>query len=374
MPLPLRIQARRAALFAACLSASSLAQAQGYSAQFFAAPSGLSNYHGAGLNDSGLVAAYGYTPAFRTRSFFYDTAVSATPLPALVPAEFQVAYATSAVNNAGQAAGSASTGSVANAMLWAAPGSAGTPTGTLGGTNSQALGLNNAGVMVGYADTATTAFRPALFTASGIVDIGATAINGLAYDLSDSGLAVGLADLGQGHNNAVWFDYANGRVVDLSGPGGGEAAALSINESGIAVGTASGPGGQRATLFDLAAGTALDLGVLSGFNASNAYSINNAGQVVGVSRVGLTTRPFIWDATHGMRDLISLLPAGITLTNVSAINNAGQILGDSCIGSTCTVVLLTPVPEPAPWALLAAGVVGMSLVRRRSRQHPLGAR
>lgn len=359
-----RALGRLGGLAAVCISATA-AQAQSYTAQVLTAPAGISYFQGAGLNDNGLVTAFGYTPAFTTSSFFYDTRISAAPIAAQIPASY-LGAALAGINNLGQAAGSANGGSFGRAMYWAGPGAVGAPLGTLGGTNSQAFAINNAGVMVGYADTAATSFEPAMFTSSGIVDIGdASVVGGYGLDVSDTGLVVGLADLGAGHGNAVWFDYAHGRVVDLSGAGG-EAAAVSVNDLGLAVGTTTPVGTtlQHATLFDLNAGTLLDLGVLGGYTGSNAYAINNAGQVVGVATTGANTRPFIWDAINGLRDLTTLIPAGLNLTSVTTINEAGQILGSSCAGASCSVVLLTPVPEPASWALLVAGL-GVLMRRRR---------
>ena len=72
-----------------------------------------------------------------------------------------------------------------------------------------------------------------------------------------------------------------------------------------------------------------------------------------------------------MTDLNSLLGSsgnGWFVTEADAINDVGQIAGRAVdqTGAFHTV-LLTPVPEPATLTLLALGVVGLSVMRRRWR-------
>jgi hypothetical protein len=68
-----------------------------------------------------------------------------------------------------------------------------------------------------------------------------------------------------------------------------------------------------------------------------------------------------------MLDLNSLvtLPAGWTLTEAWDINNAGQIVGYASFNGLNRAFLLTPVPEPTTVASLC--VLGMMFLRRSKR-------
>ncbi|SRR5258708_6394574 len=83
--------------------------------------------------------------------------------------------------------------------------------------------------------------------------------------------------------------------------------------------------------------TVTDLGTIGG-NLSNAFGINDAGQVVGMSYVtkqnGLT-HAFLWSASTGLQDL-GTLPGGNS-SSANAINNLGQVVGCSTISTNNTV-------------------------------------
>ena len=65
--------------------------------------------------------------------------------------------------------------------------------------------------------------------------------------------------------------------------------------------------------------------------------INNAGQVVGQTTVGGTPHAAVWNAIGGLQDLNALppgiLPAGFVLNNATAIDNNGDIVGYGTDGS-----------------------------------------
>jgi uncharacterized membrane protein len=76
-------------------------------------------------------------------------------------------------------------------------------------------------------------------------------------------------------------EWSDGRVIDL-GPG----LAYSINDAGQAVGVSDIGGFAVAT--EWSGGSVIDLGGLPGSTSSEALSINNTGQMVGISFVGST--------------------------------------------------------------------------------------
>jgi probable HAF family extracellular repeat protein len=105
-----------------------------------------------------------------------------------------------------------------------------------------------------------------------------------------------------------------------------------------------------------------DLRALGG-GYSEAYDINDAGQVVGrFNTAAGNEHAFITGPNGvGMRDLNSLvdLPAGIVLKAALGINNMGQII---VLAST-----IPPVPEPQSYAVMLAGLILAGfMVRRKS--------
>src|SRR5580765_7640119 len=115
--------------------------------------------------------------------------------------------------------------------------------GTLGGVESQALGLNDKGQVVGYAFTGTGAKR--------------------AFRTFP--------------NAAINSTTDNLGVLS----GGSVSVAFSVNFSGQVAGHSSSSGGDRA--FRYSGSTMTSLGVLNGNNWSYARGINNAGYVAGSS-------------------------------------------------------------------------------------------
>jgi probable HAF family extracellular repeat protein len=173
--------------------------------------------------------------------------------------------------------------------------------GALGGLHSEALSINNAGQIVGWAEYEMDIYhyhRATLFDHSGIdptgagnnIDLGTLGgRNSEAISINDAGQIVGQAELSEImwlYNHATLFDPTGaGNNIDLGTLGGDESKALSINDAGQIVGVAdldeSMLWSYHATLFDpTGAGDNIDLGTLGG-DWSEALSINDASQIVG---------------------------------------------------------------------------------------------
>ncbi|MBN2216979.1 MAG: DUF3466 family protein [Pirellulales bacterium] len=144
---------------------------------------------------------------------------------------------------------------------------------------------------------------------------------GVAHDVNNAGHVVGYLDFP--NETAHAFVYHDGTWTDLGTPGH-SSEAFAVNEAGQIVGSADLPTGSHAFLYD--AGTMIDLGTLPDYTyASRAYDINDLGQVAGYSYAGQQQgHAFLYD--HGtMTDLGTF---GEYQTVVArSINNHGQIVG-----------------------------------------------
>ena len=230
--------------------------------------------------------------------------------------------------------------------------------GTLGG-ETIAFDVNNSGQVVGQSEV-----DPSNFTDRGFIWSSSTGMVGIVNTLGGSSSAArGINDLGQVVGDASVsstethaFRYSNGAMIDLGTLGGSISRAFKINNNGVVVGystTASGvvtPPRRAFTWKDdnnngqSDVGEMKNLGTLGG-NVSEAYDVNDAGVTVGYStNASNLARAFVHDATNGMRDLNSLIPAGSgwVLTQARSINNWGQIVGFGTKDGETRAFLLTP--------------------------------
>ena len=223
---------------------------------------------------------------------------------------------------------------------------------TLGGDNGFATGVNNAGQIVGWAETSyhdpscnspqvlqfeAVIWGPenneyqALPPYKGDPDSAATAINNRGQVVGISGLcsnAVG------GASAAHMLLWENNRTINLGSLGGvAWNTPMDINENGNVTGFSDLPGDSASSPnFHAFVWTpqkaVVDIGTLSGDNVSEGLGINDQNEIVGVSFP--SSHGFIWkDGT--MVDLNMLIPSGAGLTIIDAqdINDEGVITGEA---------------------------------------------
>jgi probable HAF family extracellular repeat protein len=212
-----------------------------------------------------------------------------------------------------------------------------TELGTLGGSTSDARGINSSGQVVGAADTVSGSEHTYLWSSGKMQDLGTLGGAGSgATAINDAGQVIGSADVAGGGYHA--FVGTESGLLDLGTlPGDKSSIAYGMNAAGQVVGTSltvKDNGSIMATRAVLwMNGIAQDLGSLRS-NTSNtsslitdiAYGINAAGQVVGWSTVPSGgPHAFLWSGGK-MQDLT---PPNLTdpVSVAFGINDSGQVVG-----------------------------------------------
>jgi probable HAF family extracellular repeat protein len=251
---------------------------------------------------------------------------------------------------------------------------------------SNAVAINNAGIVAGnaypFVGEAVRGYVYDKGTVRLIPTFGGDWSNATA--INASGAVVGTATLVPTESVTDLDRHAyidtGGIMRDLGTLGGLRSEAYDINDAGLVVGwseTDINPDGVPLSRpFLYRDGALLDLGSLGGYYGY-ARAINNLGVVVGesdiVTDLGWGSHAFFYQDGR-MIDLNALVTGAGDWEIVDArdINDAGQILARACRLGSCTDVrldMIPAVPEPSAWVLLLGGL-GLLAMRGRRRLAP----
>jgi len=245
-------------------------------------------------------------------------------------------------------AGVPPTGLICQAFLWQNGVMTALP--TLGGNNGQALGVNNLGQVVGFAEQNTqdpNCIPPQVLDIQAVLwgpnqgEISTLSplpgdISAWAIGINNHGQIVGVSGNCVSPNfNApgattpqhavVW---QHGTVTDIGTLGGSFIFPWAINSRGQITGQASPPGDMTVHSFLWQKGVMTDLGEVPGDFGSIAFGLNDQGEVVGGScDQNFNCRGFIWQ-DGVMTDINTLVKPGSTplyLVFGNDINSRGEI-------------------------------------------------
>lgn len=312
-----------------------------------------------GINSFGQVALTAGNGPFNTRAYEYSGGVSTLLGPSNLGSS---AYE---INDSGVVAGSiqvAPNGASHGALF------SGGSVIDLAGTGA-AFAISNNGKVTGVGNGQAFLYSGGTTTYLGALPGGSLSTG---YDVNNAGTVVGYAETKYGGNTYYHAMSSTGGVMtDLgtlgsTSPGYGSVA-RGINNSGTIVGYYTSPTYSGGNGFYYSGGVMHALTGLYTLGCS-AEAINDVGRIVGTSTVLSGQRAVIYDggvAVDLNKKVVPSTATGWTLRWAYDINNKGQIVGLGEYGGQYRAFLLTPVPEPGTWAALCLGAV--ALMRRRRK-------
>jgi probable HAF family extracellular repeat protein len=316
-----------------------------------------------GINSAGQIVGKSYTTAGRYHAFLYDQE-QMTDLGVLAGSDQSEARS---INASGQIVGFTE-GPLFHAFLY----DSGTMTdlNTLGGTESAALGINNAGQIVGdsWANTSGGSDIAFIYTNSTMFALGSLSNRPAiqAFAINDNGQVTGYTGTG-GDSTTIFrgFLYSNGVFTDLGNLGGylTNVVPLAINNKAQIVGNISGAAtSSQAFLYSGGAVSLLDnlIDPASGWTLIHANGINNNGQIVGSGQnAAHATHAFLLTPRPSLQNI--RLASGHAQFNLSGMTGVTyQVEYSLSLSPTNWLPLTNIILSASPTQITDASVAGGS--------------
>ncbi|HVZ94784.1 MAG TPA: hypothetical protein VG797_09765 [Phycisphaerales bacterium] len=193
-------------------------------------------------------------------------------------------------------------------------------------------GVNNNGVIVGTGSTTSFGSSPLPLMWSGGVasqlPLPAGQTLGRANDINDLGVAVGSVNGGSLEVASLYAGGIGTTITATTSTGCFFRTAFSINNAGTVVGFGVDPNNAARNvgiIYDSESNTMTEVGALPGMNGALAFDVSENGFIVGSSMLNQGSgQPFIWSA--GVMTQIPL-PVGASQAGARGVNNSGWVVG-----------------------------------------------
>jgi probable HAF family extracellular repeat protein len=308
------------------------------------------------INDAGQITGYAYTTGNNQQHAFLYSGGAMQDIGVLLPNNGSSAGR--AINANGDVAlfGRNSNG-YEHAFLYTAAGGSMTDLGTLGGnTYSYPYDINASRQVVGYSYVDGSCYHAFLATTAGMTDLGT--LGGTcsqAMAINDAGDVVGWAYDAAGQQRA--FLYRNGSMINLGTLGGNFSYANAINAQGVVTGYSYTANNNRVHAFRYENGVMTDVDVPNANSQGN--DVNDPGDIVGYTTSTEGAQTAMLQRSGTVYDINSLINVGETagVNDARLVNNPGQIIARGS-SSTTRWYLLSPTTLAASSlsVLASAGV------------------
>ncbi|HEX5227022.1 MAG TPA: hypothetical protein VFW44_04900 [Bryobacteraceae bacterium] len=313
-------------------------QAQTYNVTDLGVTAGANQSFGGGINSLGQAAGTSSNAANSSSGIAtLFKSGQAIDLGALAPSDESFG---SAISDAGEVAGYDYLGtrqSASHAVVWNNGKISDIHSDALFPFGSDALGVNDAGTVVGYGWPDTADLHAFVYSNGKMVELGTFGgSNSLAHAVNNSGQVVGWSMTSSGVTHA--FLYSNGELRDLGVPSGASSTtAIAIASNGEILGLVQVGSNTEISRYSNGTWTQLGTGVAGTVNTL-ASAINSSGQIVGSA-----TFPGVYSPRNARKpaipigfvyvngafvDLNTMIPAnsGFHIAAALAINDSGEIL------------------------------------------------